>query len=146
MYNDEWMRENQMLDADRATLGMLVGAKQAQGGHTVVSVAPATPVRQAIRLMSAHDLSQLPVMDGDTCVGSVTETQLTTRALDDAKVLDEAVSAVMDAPYPIMAPNQPVESIAKLLSKTNRAVLVRSNGHVDGIVTRSDVLQYLMAR
>jgi cystathionine beta-synthase len=111
-----------------------------------VSVAPATPVRQALRLMTTHDLSQLPVMDGEACVGSVTETQLTTRALDDAKVLDEPVRTVMDAPYPVVGGTERVEAIAKLLSKTNRAVLVKSNGHVDGIVTRSDVLQYLMAR
>jgi predicted transcriptional regulator len=39
-----------------------------------------------------------------------------------------------------------VDAIAKLLSKSNPAVLVRSNSHVAGIVTRSDVLQVLMAR
>jgi cystathionine beta-synthase len=145
MYNDEWMRENQLLEDDRATLGQLLGRKrgEAQG---VVTVAPATPVRQAIRLMTSHDLSQLPVMDGEACVGSVTETQLTTRALEDAKVLDEPVRAVMDAPYPVVAATERVDEIAKLLSKSNRAVLVKSNGHVDGIVTRSDVLQYLMSR
>jgi cystathionine beta-synthase len=52
----------------------------------------------------------------------------------------------MDAPYPVVGGTERVEAIAKLLSKTNRAVLVKSNGHIDGIVTRSDVLQYLMAR
>jgi cystathionine beta-synthase len=145
MYNDEWMRENQLLDDDRVTMGQLLGRKRA-GAQGIVSVAPATPVRQALRLMTTHDLSQLPVMDGDTCVGSVTETQLTTRALDDAKVLDEPVRVVMDSPYPVVGGTERVEAIAKLLSKTNRAVLVKSNGHVDGIVTRSDVLQYLMAR
>ena len=41
---------------------------------------------------------------------------------------------------------QPVDSVAKLLSKSNPAVLVRSNGTVQGIVTRSDMLNYLMAR
>lgn len=145
MYNDEWMRENQLLDDDRVTMGQLLGRKRA-GAQGIVSVAPATPVRQALRLMTTHDLSQLPVMDGEACVGSVTETQLTTRALDDAKVLDEPVRTVMDAPYPVVGGTERVEAIAKLLSKTNRAVLVKSNGHVDGIVTRSDVLQYLMAR
>jgi predicted transcriptional regulator len=41
---------------------------------------------------------------------------------------------------------QPVDGVAKLLSKSNPAVLVRSNGNVRGIVTRSDMLNYLMAR
>ena len=41
---------------------------------------------------------------------------------------------------------QPVDVIAKLLSKSNPAVLVRTDGRVLGIVTRSDMLSYLMAR
>jgi cystathionine beta-synthase len=41
---------------------------------------------------------------------------------------------------------QPVDSVAKLLSKSNPAVLVRANGNVQGIVTRSDMLHYLMGR
>jgi len=39
-----------------------------------------------------------------------------------------------------------VDSVAKLLSKSNPAVLVRSNGTLHGIVTRSDMLQYMMGR
>ena len=52
----------------------------------------------------------------------------------------------MDAPFPVVESAQPVDSVAKLLSKSNPAVLVRSNGTVQGIVTRSDMLNYLMAR
>jgi len=36
--------------------------------------------------------------------------------------------------------------VAKLLSKSNRAVLVKKDNMVQGIVTRFDVLEYLMAR
>ena len=38
------------------------------------------------------------------------------------------------------------ESVAKLLSKSNPAVLVRTNDKVTGIVTRSDLLSYMMSR
>ena len=145
MYNDEWMRENQLLDSDRATLEQVLGTKH---GDTpvVVSVPTTAMVRQALRLMSLHDVSQLPVMDGTDCVGSVNDTTLTTKALDNAKVLDQTVAEVMDAPFPTVDRFQSVDQVAKLLSKTNPAVLVRSNGHVEGIVTRSDMLQFLMGR
>jgi predicted transcriptional regulator len=46
----------------------------------------------------------------------------------------------------MVAGNQPVESVIKLLSKSNPAVLVRNNGNVMGIITRSDMLQYMMNR
>ena len=39
-----------------------------------------------------------------------------------------------------------MESVAKLLSKSNRAVLMRKDGALQGIVTRFDVLEYMMGR
>jgi predicted transcriptional regulator len=52
----------------------------------------------------------------------------------------------MDAPFPVVDATQSVDAIAKLLSKSNPAVLVRTTGRLAGIVTRSDVLQVMMAR
>jgi cystathionine beta-synthase len=52
----------------------------------------------------------------------------------------------MDAPFPVVDATQPADAVAKLLSKSNPAVLVRSNGSLQGIVTRSDMLSYLMTR
>ena len=148
LYNDEWMRENQLLEADRTTLAFVLESKAREDGETpvIVSVAPGTTVRQALRLMSLHDVSQLPVMDGTNCVGSVSDWSLSVKSLNDTKLLDATVSEVMDAPFPIVDVGQPVDTVAKLLSKSNPAVLVRANGALKGIVTRSDMLNYLMAR
>jgi cystathionine beta-synthase len=46
----------------------------------------------------------------------------------------------------MVASDQPIESVVKLLSKSNPAVLVRKNGTIAGIVTRSDMLHYMMSR
>jgi cystathionine beta-synthase len=148
LYNDEWMRENQLLDADRTTLDYVLNAKQRADGDTpvIVSVTTGATVRQALRLMSLHDVSQLPVMEGSSCVGSVSDWSLSAKSLDNTKLLDATVGEVMDGPFPVVDISQPVDTVAKLLSKSNPAVLVRSNDKVQGIVTRSDMLNYLMAR
>ena len=145
VFNDEWMRENQLLDPDRATLDQVLGAKRGDI-PTLVSMPPTATVRQALKLMSTHDVSQLPVMDGTECVGVVDEMSLTAKGLENARLLDWPVSDVMDPPLPMVDLREPVDQVAKLLSKHNPAVLVRENGHLAGIVTRSDVLQFLMAR
>ena len=145
LYNDEWMRENQLLDGDRTTLAQVVGGKPSTA-QPIVSVTPGATVRQALRLMSLHDVSQLPVMEGSNCVGSVSEWALSGKGLEDSKVLDTAVSDVMDPPFPVVDAAQPVDAVAALLSKANPAVLVHANGSPTGIVTRSDMLSYLMAR
>jgi len=145
LYSDEWMRENQMMEPDKLTLQSLLSRKE---GDTppVVSIGPGAPVRQALRLMTLHDVSQLPVMDGESCVGSVSDWSLSAKSLENTKLLDSTVSDVMEAPFPVVDASQSVDAIAKLLSKANPAVLVRSGGRLAGIVTRSDVLQVMMAR
>jgi len=145
LYNDEWMRENQLLEADRTSLGHVLRNKQ-EPDTNIVSVTGGQTVRQALRLMQLHDVSQLPVMDGASCVGSVSDWSLSARSLDDPKMLDVTVSQIMDAPFPVIDEQQTADSVAKLLSKSNPAVLVRTNGAITGIVTRSDLLSYLMAR
>ena len=145
LYSDEWMRENQMLEADRTSLGHVLRNKD-DHKTDIVSVTGGQTVRQALRLMHLHDVSQLPVMDGANCVGSVSDWSLSARSLDDTKLLDLTLSDVMDPPFPTVDDQQTAESVAKLLSKSNPAVLVRSNGRVTGIVTRSDLLSYLMSR
>jgi len=145
VFNDEWMQENQLLDTPSTALEAVLSRK---GGATpvVVSIGPGASVRQALGLMALHDVSQLPVMEGSVCVGSVAESQLTTRSLADVKVLDRSVADVMDAPFPVVEADQPVEQVAKMLSKANRAVLVKKHGTVQGIVTRFDVLDFLMGK
>ena len=146
LYNDEWMRENQLLEPDRVTLGDLVDHKGDGAPAAVVSTAPGQMVRQALGLMRLHDVSQLPVLDGGTCVGSVTEYALTQRGLESSRFLDAGVGEVMDEAFPVIDAAQAVESVQKLLSKATPAVLVSEGGTISGIVTRSDMLAYLMNR
>ncbi|HEY5086717.1 MAG TPA: pyridoxal-phosphate dependent enzyme [Gemmatimonadaceae bacterium] len=145
LYSDEWMRENQMLEADHVTLGDMLNRKDASA-PAIVSVAPAAGVRQALNLMALHDVSQLPVMDGAECVGSVVEATLSQRGLETPALLEATVREVMDAPFPSLTSDEAIEFAIKLLSKSTPAVLVLENGHVEGVVTRSDMLRYMMGR
>ncbi|HEY4955822.1 MAG TPA: pyridoxal-phosphate dependent enzyme [Gemmatimonadaceae bacterium] len=146
LYNDEWMRENQLLESDRVTLSDLLAHKVATAPATVVSATPGQQVRQVLGLMRLHDVSLLPVLDGGQCVGSVTEYALTQRGLESSQFLDAVVGEVMDEPFPVVDAAQHVESVQKVLSKATPAVLVTEGGTISGIVTRSDMLAYLMNR
>jgi cystathionine beta-synthase len=145
LYSDEWMRENQLLETEVVTVGQLLAQKPGDA-PTLVSVAPGAGVRQALGLMSLHDVSQLAVMDSTSCVGQVSESALSTRALENTKLLDSAVSDVMDPPLPTVDYDATLDQVSKLLSKANPAVLVKRGGRIEGILTRSDVLHYVMKR
>jgi cystathionine beta-synthase len=82
MYNEEWMRENRLLEPERLTAGEMVARKD--GGAPASRERRAhTPVREALRLITDYNISQLPVCDGDECVGSVPESLLMARIIED---------------------------------------------------------------
>jgi cystathionine beta-synthase len=142
VYSDEWMRENQMLEDERLTLATLLAAKPAEAPE-LVSIAPSGTARQALNLMSTYNVSQLPVIDGTDCIGSVSEGTLAARALAHPEILERPVLEVMEPPYPVVDPDFPVAELIAVLSRESPAVLVRRNGVPAGIVTRYDVLHHV---
>src|SRR5581483_11929807 len=135
VYNDEWLRENQILEAERVTVGRLLEAKEA-GAPALVSVPPTATVRQALTLMSTYNVSQVPVLDGGDGVGAVSGRALMARALEEPALLDRPVEDVMDPPFPVVDADLPVERLTTLLSRETPAALVRREGKIAGIVTR----------
>jgi cystathionine beta-synthase len=142
VFNDEWLRENQLVDAERVAVRQLVARKGA-GAPPLIQVAPSATVRQALNLMSTYNVSQVPVLDGADGVGAVSEQALMARALEDPKVLDLPVSEEMDPPFPVVDGDMPVDRLAALLSRETPAALVRHDGRLEGIVTRYDLLHQL---
>jgi cystathionine beta-synthase len=142
VYNEEWLRENELVDDERPTVGRLVAAKNSDA-PPLIHVAPEASVRQALNLMSTYNVSQLPVLDGADGVGAVSEQALMARAIGQPKILDSPVREVMDPPFPVVDSQSPVAQLATLLSRTTPAALVRRDGTVVGIVTRYDLLHQL---
>ena len=140
LYDDAWMRENQLLDSERVTAGQLL-ERHPRVLPPLVSVAPTANVRQALNLMSTWGVSQIPVIDGKDCVGSVSEGPLMARALEEGKLLERPVSEVMQPPFPVVDADVPIDRLTTLLSKETPAALVRANGQLVGIVNRYDVLR-----
>ncbi len=145
VFNDDWLRENQLLDVPRPTVAALL-ARRRGDAPPLVQVAPAAQVRQALNLMGTYDVSQLPVIDGSESVGSLVEGTLMQRALEQPSLLDRPVREVMDAPLPIVEATMLVERVAPLLTKETPAALVRENGTLVGIVSRYDLLREMIGR
>jgi cystathionine beta-synthase len=142
-YSDEWMQENRMLEPSRVSAGDALAGKEQGAPRELVSVAPETPVRQALGLIHSHNVSQLPVITEGDCVGHLAESSLMGRIFEDTKVLDQSVQHVMEAPLPVVDAHVDLAGITRLLSRQNPAVLVRRGGKLAGIITRYDVLRYI---
>ena len=143
VFNDEWMQENQMLEAPRTTVEQLLERRPATA-PPLVSVTPAAAVRQALNLMSTWGVSQIPVLEDGRSVGGLVEGTLMTRALAQPSLLDRPVREVMEAPFPEVEANCPTDRLGGMLTRESPAALVRKDGKLIGIVSRYDVLQQLI--
>ncbi|HET9274931.1 MAG TPA: pyridoxal-phosphate dependent enzyme [Gemmatimonadales bacterium] len=143
LFNDDWMHENQLLEVPRLTVSELIARRQ-KGAPDLVSVAPAAQVRQALNLMSTWNVSQIPVVDQEECIGSVTESSLMTRALSQPTLLERPVREVMDAPLPVVEATYPADRLVAMLTRESPAALVQRGGKLVGIVSRYDVLQQMI--
>ncbi|MDH3495292.1 MAG: pyridoxal-phosphate dependent enzyme [Gemmatimonadota bacterium] len=142
LFNDEWLREHQLLPAERITAHTLLDAK-GRGTPSLVSVEGSHTARQALNLMATYDVSQLPVLAAGACVGAVSEATLMARAIGDPSSLDRPVRDQMDPPYPVIEDDLALDRFSSMLSRETPAVLVRHNGSLVGIVTRYDVLHHV---
>ncbi len=142
VYNDEWLREHRLLEPERMTAGDMVARKDGIA-PPLVSVEPGTNTRAALALITEHDISQLPVCEAERCVGSLSESTLMARVIEDPALLDQPVATLMDAPFPDVEAWMPMSGIGRMLTRQTPAVLVRDEGKLAGIITRYDVVRYL---
>jgi cystathionine beta-synthase len=143
LFNDEWMQENQLLDAPRTTVADLLARRQ--GNHpALVSLAPSAQVRQALGLMSTWGVSQIPVLEDGKSIGTVTEGTVMTRALAQPALLDRPVREVMEPSLPVVDAGFPSDRLAPMLTRELPAALVEQHGKLIGIVSRYDVLREMI--
>ena len=143
LFNDEWMQENQMLDAPRNTVEDLLN-RHVRRAPAIVSVVPSAQVRQALNLMRTWEVSQIPVIDDGECLGTLMDGPLMAQALAQPALLDRPVRELMSAPLPVVEASMPSDRLGPMLTRETPAALVKKDGKLVGIVSRSDVLEQLL--
>jgi cystathionine beta-synthase len=141
VHNDEWMRDNHLMDLTEARAEDLVSAKPRL--RQLVSVNAGEPLKRALALIYQHDVSQLPVMRGGEAVGTLEEGEVLRLALSDRSALERPVDAIMGAPLPVVDGAESADAVTRLLGARTSAVLVRSAAGITGILTRFDMLKFI---
>ena len=150
VYSDEWMASYGFLHTSGDTVGDLLSRKSGRI-PSLVHIHPDETVKQAITIMREFEVSQLAVVKAEPplafaeVAGSVRERALMEKVFDDPGVMDRPVSEIMDGPLPSVGSGEAVDAAVEALER-GPAVLVVDAGHPVGIVTRSDVLDFLSQR
>ncbi|NND31989.1 MAG: pyridoxal-phosphate dependent enzyme [Saprospiraceae bacterium] len=138
IYNDDWMRERGFLDAELSIKNLI----ESKVDKRFVAVSATDNIRSAIETMRDLDISQMPVMDGDKIIGSITEAQLIQFLLDENRREQEVfVKEIMGAPFPEVELNTPLSKLSQVISKQNPAVITRDQTGNLHIITQYDIIQ-----
>ena len=87
------------------------------------------------KLMKQRDISQVPVIENGTCIGSINSEIFLSVAVGGK----EKVSDVMEEPFPQVSVKTSQKAIAELL-KTSPAVIVTDKGKIAGIISKDDFI------
>jgi cystathionine beta-synthase len=142
VHNDEWMRDNHLLDPSAASAKELVGSKS-RALPALMSVQTLEPLKRALALVEQHNVTQIPVFRGAELVGTLYDSDILRAALADPTALEKPVEGWMTDPLPVVTSAEPLERVTRLLAGRNPAVLVREDGAMVGILTRFDMLQFI---
>ncbi len=151
LYSDTWLLQYGMLERPEVVrVEEVLSAKHGEV-PTLVTVAAHDKVRQAVDVLQEYSISQAPVvretgsLDVAQVVGSIRENALLDRLFRDPDALQADVAEVMGPPVGMVEHDQPVEVAFEAL-QSGPAVLVVKGGQVLGVLTRSDLLEFLAHR
>jgi cystathionine beta-synthase len=152
-YDDKWMLEHGFVERRVAlpTVEELLRSKQVEEAEVpdLVTISSHQKVGEAIDVMQRYSISQLPVVrDGELesladVIGSLQDRDLLDRVFKNADALHEDVVEAMQPPLATIDANASLDEVfARLTGRTN-AVVVALQGRPVGVLTRSDLLEYL---
>ena len=140
-FDPQWLAANHLQYTPEAphTVGDLL---KKRGDRPLLTIRPDATAAAAIDMLQASGISQLPVLDGGTPVGSVQEVTLARVLHDHRDPAAVSVGEIMAKPLPQLDVGVHLDEAYRLLLAGNTGVLATSGGEVVGIVTRIDLIEY----
>ena len=146
-FNDTWLRENNMFVQTETIEPTMRDVLMYRRSHTrtmplVVSVRPTDSVADAVELLRRYGISQTPVMQDGHMVGSLTENLLLRYFSGGESLAAETVSNLQGPPFPQLPADALAQEAYTLFTSGQSAVAVMNGDLLEGIVTKSDLLEF----
>lgn len=138
IFNDDWMRERGFLDTELRVKDLIASKKD----KSFISVQTEDSVRAAFHLMKTHNISQLPVLQSEELVGSLTENAVLSSLLENPiQNSEKTVGSIMGPSFPEVGNDLPFSKLSRYFSNTVPAVLSKDPAGQWHILTQFDVIQ-----
>lgn len=139
IYNDNWMRDHGFVESGKmATARSIIRSRNGSSG--LKSIEQSTKIGEAIILMNKNGIDQVPIVNQEEFVGSLSDTKVLKSILEKPELRDEPVSAIMDKPFQFVGLDNTVDVLSSLITRDSKALLVRDDNQRVHIITQSDLL------
>jgi cystathionine beta-synthase len=139
IYNDDWMRNHGFLaEKSYGTARDIISGRE--GSYELLVAQKSDKVKEVIVQMNSKGVSQIPVMDNGHVSGSITDSILLSKIIDNPELKDADVAEVMEESMKFVALDSTLEVLSSMLDK-QKAVLVRDEHDQIHIVTKHDILE-----
>jgi cystathionine beta-synthase len=134
------------------TVDELLRAKHGGEMPELVTISAHAKVGEGIDTMQRYGISQLPVVRDGQCesladvIGSLQDRALLERVFGNADAVHEDVAAAMQPPLKAVEASATLDDVFATLTGGTNAVVVAREGKPVGVLTRSDLLEYLARR
>jgi cystathionine beta-synthase len=135
IFNDEWMLERGFLDVH--TVKDLIGGL---GRRRLVTLDAESPVSEAMAAMKKYDIEQIPIMVNGVMSGSITQSGLFKKLMEDADIKDKKISEVIEAAMPVVSMETRVDRLTQFINKDNAGVLAKDDSGDYHILTKYDII------
>jgi cystathionine beta-synthase len=140
-YDDRWLTENKLNVSEAPSYSILDLLKK-RGSRKLVTIEADASAEEAIQLLEATGISQLPVMTDNKPVGSVQEVTLARLLHDNRDPRQVPVGEIMARPLPTLDVNTHLDEAYRLLLAGYTGVLATLDDKIIDIVTRIDLVHY----
>lgn len=137
MFNDDWMRDRGFLEIKKPKAIDLITTHKNQ---KLVTINDNAPISDALNLMNKYGISQVPVIKDGKFVGSLNDNYLFNKLIADNSLKTKTVAELMQAAFPMVDANTPMDEISKLITKENNAVLMTDLAGTVHIITKHDLI------
>ena len=99
-------------------------------------------IKNAVELMNRYNISQLPIIDDNKNLGSITSKKVQKVITDNHELINAEVDLIKELPFPEVEKDWDIKDISNLLTNYS-AVLVKKHGKYIGIITDADLLKLI---
>ncbi len=141
VYNDDWMRENGMLDEPEVVVKGFVRSHKA-----LVTCKPTGLAKDVVATFREKNISQMPVMStSGELYGIIDEFDLIQAISGGSINLTKAIDPFVVRTVDTVALHTPVKKVQELLKKDKVPVVI-DDGKVLGVITKIDLLDFFVNR